>query len=349
MPKAPIEALAQIQRQQTPQIPKTFLAVLAQLYPKDWDWYDVVVLPIVKERPLSQNNIRFAKRGHPKTRQPIPSNTPCLLSIEPRSHSGMPRRFTQRKDQNAMIRGWVALLCCLQRAQGHILCTGDGALKIHGCAQTNHAIKTLNVYNHWRTQSNLSEAACDPVSEFIYTQTENPIIVKRACISYIAAIALYEKNLEISTTALTPQNPTFPTTLKSSLPTTQNLQTLTEPKLNSRTTQTLMLPTTQKSQGDESSTQDTNRLDPQKSNRVHVAWAIGFAVTGVIIICVTVATIYIMRKGQAQPDIINDVEPQPIHLYEIPSEIMEAGPLYDNVTPHDYRELQYLEPARIAR
>lgn len=67
MPKTPIEALSQIQRRQTPQIPKTFLAVLAQLYPKDWDWYDVVVLPIVKERPVSQTNIRFVEKGAPET------------------------------------------------------------------------------------------------------------------------------------------------------------------------------------------------------------------------------------------------------------------------------------------
>lgn len=146
----------------------------------------------------------------------------------------------------------------------------------------------------------------------MYTQTENPIIINRACISYIAAIALYEAKLA----------------------------PLTRPETSAHTSQA----TTRQIQPSDPLTQSTTpsllAITDAQRGRTRMEWAIPVAIIGVVVVCVTSATLVLIRSRRAQPEIINDIEP--VHLYEIPSELVAAGPLYDNVNPNDYRERDQL-------
>jgi len=58
--KVAVQLIRELKRKHNIAVDETFLALLARVYPKDWDWTNAALTYIVKTEPISDKNIRFS-------------------------------------------------------------------------------------------------------------------------------------------------------------------------------------------------------------------------------------------------------------------------------------------------
>ena len=58
--KVAVQIIRELKRKHNVPVDETFLALLACVYPKGWDWANAALTYIVKSEPISDKNIRFS-------------------------------------------------------------------------------------------------------------------------------------------------------------------------------------------------------------------------------------------------------------------------------------------------
>lgn len=191
-------------------------------------------------------------------------------------------------------------------ANAHIQCTRNNTLIIHGCNTLEHANDTLVHYNNYRSAWKQKQVACDTESEIVVDVNNSmPIVITERCIAYIAKVAAWKQ-------PTTTSPPTITITTQKELARAQQRS-----------------PTTSSSSSSSSSSQESQPQSKRKSEIPLIVAIVVIALAALIPVAWIVKQKMKSEENVAENDMV--VAMGQNHIYEIPTNVVQEGPLYDNI------------------
>lgn len=200
--------------------------------------------------------------------------------------------------------GWPWIIAMACSANAHIQCTRNNTLIIHGCNTLEHANDTLVHYNNYRSAWKQQKVACDTHSEIVVdVNSSMPIVITERCIAHIAKVAAWKQP-----TTTTP--PTITITTQKELARAQQRSPAT-------------------SSSSSSSSQDSQSQSKRKSETAMIVAIVVIALAALMPVAWIVKQKMKSEENVAENDMVVAMDQNPI--YEIPTNVVPEGPLYDNI------------------